>query len=199
MLCVASRKPPPRCSLPARSRRTSASMSGRSWRAWAMKSRSASDAGTVLSAVERDTYMSGSLSARPPTRMKLSPPPVVSAFDEALPRRLAGSAATLGDLIEFGLGELVVPGIRGWTIGPPRAIFGSRLTNQPGAYVCPARVPHPDTRRSARTWPRLVSAWWAYSCPPHDAPRRTRPVPRGPRARRGPLNRPCKSIPPIAA
>jgi hypothetical protein len=39
-------------------------------------------------------------------------------------------------------------------------------------------------------WPRLVSAWWAYSCPPHDAPRRTRPAPRGPRTLRGPLSHP---------
>src|SRR5262252_3859938 len=34
----------------------------------------------------------------------------------------------------------------------------------------------------------------AYSCPPHDPPRRTRPAPRRPRTPRGPFNRPSKSI-----
>src|SRR5215470_6729007 len=29
----------------------------------------------------------------------------------------------------------------GWTAGPFRAIFSLRLTNQPGLFVCPARVP----------------------------------------------------------
>lgn len=46
---------------------------------------------------------------------------------------------------------------------------------------------------------RPVSAWWACSCPPHDALRRTRPAPRCPRAPRGPLNRPpclCAAAPP---
>ena len=38
-----------------------------------------------------------------------------------------------------------------------------------------------------RPWP--VSAWWAYSCPPHDAPRWTRPAPCYPPVPRGPLNR----------
>ena len=58
------------------------------------------------------------------------------------------------------------PRNRGWTTGPLEATLWPRLTNQPGAYACPARVPHPDTRPSARIWPRPVSAWWAYSCPP---------------------------------
>jgi hypothetical protein len=49
----------------------------------------------------------------------------------------------------------------------------------------------------ARTRPPAGSAWWACSCPPHDAPRQSRPAPRCPRTQaraaqpsNSPLNRP---------
>ena len=92
----------------------------------------------------------------------------------------------------FGL----VPGNRGWTIGPPGATLGLRLTNQPGLYACPACVPRPDTRRSARTRPRPVSAWCADSDPPAMLPggRGPRRVP--PNAARA--AQPSKAIPGIA-
>jgi hypothetical protein len=56
--------------------------------------------------------------------------------------------------------------------GPVRA----RLAFQPLCEVTAAAQPRP-----ARSRPP-VPAWWACSCPPHDAPRQSRPAPRCPRA-----------------
>jgi hypothetical protein len=79
------------------------------------------------------------------------------------------------------------------------------LTNQPGPPCLPVWRANPvrgDSSSPDRLapGPRPGSAWWASSCPPHDAPRRTRPAPRCPRTPRGPLNRPpclfCRLLPP---
>jgi len=72
-----------------------------------------------------------------------------------------------------------------------------------GLVLCPSGVPTPvrgDSRSPDRLapGPRPGSAWWACSCPPHDASRRTRPASRRPRTPRGPLYRPpcpCRLAP----
>ena len=82
-------------------------------------------------------------------------------------------------------------GIQGWTNGPSRATFRVRLTNQPGVFGVPGSRSSPsEALRPLPSNPgRCLPGGPVRVSPPHDAPRRTRPVWRCPRAPRGPLNR----------